>query len=96
MDVFSNILFVKEQSAALSQLAHRAVTTDKYSPEACCVTGNYFSLKVGGGRRVVEGASQPIMSERPPLVRKGQHEHLLTPLRGSTSAPLSTSAERCD
>ena len=46
MDVFSNILFVKEQFAALSQLAHRAVAADKYSPEACCITGNYFSLKV--------------------------------------------------
>ncbi|GAX85404.1 hypothetical protein CEUSTIGMA_g12820.t1 [Chlamydomonas eustigma] len=45
MDVFSNILFVKEQAAALSQLAHRATATDKYSPEACCIVGNYFSLK---------------------------------------------------
>jgi anaphase-promoting complex subunit 8 len=46
MDVFSNILFVKEQFAALSQLAHRAMVTDKYTPEACCITGNYYSLKV--------------------------------------------------
>lgn len=46
MDVFSNILFVKEQFAALSQLAHRVTSTDKYSPEACCIVGNYYSLKV--------------------------------------------------
>ncbi len=45
MDVFSNILFVKEQFAALSQLAHRAVATDKYRPETCCIVGNYYSLK---------------------------------------------------
>ena len=46
MDVFSNILFVKEHVAALSQLAHRAVATEKYSPDTCCIVGNYYSLKV--------------------------------------------------
>lgn len=46
MDTFSNILFVKDQLATLSHLAHRAVETDKYRPETCLVVGNYYSLKV--------------------------------------------------
>jgi anaphase-promoting complex subunit 8 len=46
MDVFSNVLFVKEQFAALSHLAHSAALTDKYRPETCCIIGNYYSLKL--------------------------------------------------
>lgn len=45
MDTYSNILYVKEQSAALSHLARQAVKIDKYTPEACCIVGNYHSLK---------------------------------------------------
>ncbi len=45
MDVYSNILYVKEDKVALSNLAHRAVKLDKYRPETCCVVGNYYSLK---------------------------------------------------
>lgn len=45
MDTYSNILYVKECFAALSHLAHRAVLTDKYRPETCCIIGNYYSLK---------------------------------------------------
>lgn len=45
MDTYSNILYVKEQSAALSNLARQAVKIDKYTPEACCIIGNYYSLK---------------------------------------------------
>ena len=45
MDVYSNILYVKEDSIALSQLAHTAVKVDKYRPESCCIVGNYYSLK---------------------------------------------------
>lgn len=44
-DTYSNILFVKECFAALSHLAHKAVLTDKYRPETCCIIGNYYSLK---------------------------------------------------
>ncbi len=47
LDVYSNILFVKEAAAPLSALAHRAVATDKYRAETCAVVGNYYSLKVG-------------------------------------------------
>jgi hypothetical protein len=47
MDTYSNILFVKEAFGPLSHLAHRLAVTDKFTPEACCVIGNYYSLKVG-------------------------------------------------
>jgi anaphase-promoting complex subunit 8 len=45
MEVFSNILYVQEDSVALSQLAHVAVQVDKYRAETCCIVGNYYSLK---------------------------------------------------
>ena len=45
LDTFSNILYVKENSAALGNLARQAVKFDKFTPEACCIIGNYFSLK---------------------------------------------------
>lgn len=45
MDVYSNILYVQEDSVGLSQLAHTAVQVDKYRAETCCIIGNYYSLK---------------------------------------------------
>ena len=45
MDTYSNILYVKEERAALSHLAHHAMRTDKYRAETCCIVGNYYSLK---------------------------------------------------
>lgn len=45
LDTYSNILYVKEQAASLSHLARQAVKIDKYTPEACCIIGNYCSLK---------------------------------------------------
>jgi len=45
MDIFSNILYVKECFAELSHLAHRTSQTEKYRPETCCIIGNYYSLK---------------------------------------------------
>ena len=45
MDAFSNVLYVKDQKVALSHLAHRAVTVDKYRPETCIIVGNYYSSK---------------------------------------------------
>lgn len=53
MDIYSNILYVKEQFAELSHLAHRLAATDKYRPESCCVIGNYYSLK-GQHEKAVE------------------------------------------
>lgn len=45
MDLYSNILYVKEQAPALSALAHAAVNRDRYRPETCCIVGNYYSLR---------------------------------------------------
>ena len=45
IDAYSNILYVKEDFAKLAHLAHRISNTNKYTPETCCVIGNYYSLK---------------------------------------------------
>jgi hypothetical protein len=45
MEYYSNILYVKENHAKLSILAHKAHTTDKYREETCCIIGiSYHSL----------------------------------------------------
>lgn len=43
MDIFSNILYVRELDNELGQLAIAAFDTDKYIPETCCVLGNYYA-----------------------------------------------------
>lgn len=53
MDVYSNVLYVKEDKAELSRLAHRALTVEKYRPETCCIIGNYYSLKNKHDRAIV-------------------------------------------
>lgn len=45
MDVFSNILYVNQDSVCLSNLANVCVCVDKYRPETCVIVGNYYSLK---------------------------------------------------
>lgn len=45
VDAYSNVLFVREESAELAYLAHHCVELDKYRPETCCVVGNFFSLR---------------------------------------------------
>jgi anaphase-promoting complex subunit 8 len=45
IDTFSNILYVKNEEASLSFLAHDSIKIEKYCPETCCVVGNYYSLK---------------------------------------------------
>ncbi|XP_063684830.1 cell division cycle protein 23 homolog [Bolinopsis microptera] len=44
VDMYSNILYVKEDKAALNYLAHHTVEVDKYRPETCCVVGNFYSI----------------------------------------------------
>ncbi|KAJ1664156.1 anaphase-promoting complex component apc8 [Coemansia sp. RSA 1813] len=44
-DIHSNILFVMEDRARLSELAHRCASLDRFRPETCCVIGNYYSLR---------------------------------------------------
>lgn len=46
LDVFSNLLFVKEMKKEMAELAHKAVEINKYRPETCCVIGNYLSNSV--------------------------------------------------
>ncbi|KAI8114045.1 hypothetical protein M9434_002171 [Picochlorum sp. BPE23] len=45
MDVYSNILYVKEDSMSLMLLARRLADEDPYRPETCCVIGNYYSFR---------------------------------------------------
>lgn len=45
MDVYSNILYVKGETARLATLAHELFSLDRFTPQACCVVGNYFSAR---------------------------------------------------
>lgn len=45
LDSFSNLLFVKELKTEMASLAHRAVEINKFSPETCCIIGNYYSIR---------------------------------------------------
>ncbi|XP_018007183.1 cell division cycle protein 23 homolog [Hyalella azteca] len=45
VDVFSNLLYVKERRTQLANLAAKMVQVAKYSVETCCVVGNYLSLR---------------------------------------------------
>jgi anaphase-promoting complex subunit 8 len=42
MDVFSHILYVLDNKAKLSVLAHKAHLIDRFRPEACCIIGSFF------------------------------------------------------
>lgn len=44
MDIFSNILYIKEDRATLRHLAHHTFILDKYNPISCCVIGNFYAL----------------------------------------------------
>ncbi|XP_055928832.1 cell division cycle protein 23 homolog [Argiope bruennichi] len=45
MDIYSNLLYVKEMRVELSNLAHNSCDIDKYRFETCCVIGNFYSLR---------------------------------------------------
>lgn len=45
MDVYSNILYVKEDHVSLTLLARRLADEDPHRPETCCVIGNYYSFR---------------------------------------------------
>jgi tetratricopeptide (TPR) repeat protein len=53
LETYSNVLYVKEERAKLSHLAHRSLRNSKYRPETCCIIGNYYSLKSMHKRAVV-------------------------------------------
>ncbi len=44
-DVYSNILFVKNEHSELAHLARRCAQIDKYRPQTCCVLGNFYGLR---------------------------------------------------
>jgi tetratricopeptide (TPR) repeat protein len=45
MDIYSNILYVKGETARLATLAHELFSLDRFTPQTCCVVGNYFSSR---------------------------------------------------
>ena len=45
MDIYSNILYVKGETARLATLAHELFSLDRFTPQTCCVVGNYFSAR---------------------------------------------------
>ena len=45
LDLYSNILYIKESYGELANLAFNIFQNDKYRPESCCVIGNYYSLR---------------------------------------------------
>lgn len=45
LDMYSNLLFVREEKMKMAHLANRAVEINKYRPETCCVIGNYYSIR---------------------------------------------------
>jgi anaphase-promoting complex subunit 8 len=53
MDLYSNILYIKENYGALAHLAFNMHASDKYRPETCCVIGNYFSLRGDHSKAVI-------------------------------------------
>ncbi|GMF42447.1 unnamed protein product [Phytophthora fragariaefolia] len=53
MEVYSNVLYVKEDKTELSRLAHRALKVEKYRPETCCIIGNYYSIKNKHDRAII-------------------------------------------
>lgn len=45
MDIYSNILYVKEDHVDLTLLARRLADEDPYRAETCCVIGNFYSFR---------------------------------------------------
>lgn len=44
MELYSNVLFVKEDVSKLSELAHSLSQIDKFRPETLTVSGNFFAI----------------------------------------------------
>lgn len=53
LDAYSNLLFVRDMKTEMAHLAHKAVDINKYSPETCCVVGNYYSIRADHHKAVV-------------------------------------------
>lgn len=53
LDIYSNLLFVKDQRQEIAVLAHRVTEINKYRPETCCVIGNYYSIRLDHQKAVI-------------------------------------------
>ncbi|KAK2155810.1 hypothetical protein LSH36_230g00037 [Paralvinella palmiformis] len=45
MDIYSNLLYIKNMRVELACLAHHCCDIDNYKTETCCIIGNYYSLR---------------------------------------------------
>lgn len=55
MDIYSNILYVKGDTPGLASLAHdvHGIGRYTYTPQCCCVIGNYFSARREHERAII-------------------------------------------
>jgi len=53
MDVLSNMYYVNNRKAELSNLAHHCSEVDKFRVETCCVIGNYYSIRTQHDKAVL-------------------------------------------
>lgn len=53
MDIYSNLLYVKDMRTELSCLAHSANEIDPFRVETCCCIGNFYSLRSQHPKAVV-------------------------------------------
>ncbi|RWS02168.1 cell division cycle protein 23-like isoform X1 [Dinothrombium tinctorium] len=53
MDIYSNLLYVKDKRAELSSLAHAANSIDPFRVETCCCIANFYSLRSQHTKAVV-------------------------------------------
>lgn len=53
MDVYSNLLYIKDMRADLSSLAHALNAIDPFRVETCCCIGNFYSLRSQHAKAVV-------------------------------------------
>ena len=45
LDLYSNILYIKENFGEMANLAFNCFKNDKYRAETCCTIGNYYSIR---------------------------------------------------
>lgn len=53
MDIYSNLLYVKDMRADLSSLAHSANNVEPFRVETCCCIANFYSLRGQHAKAVV-------------------------------------------
>mmetsp|Transcript_1665 Transcript_1665/g.1667 ORF Transcript_1665/g.1667 Transcript_1665/m.1667 type:complete len:374 (+) Transcript_1665:388-1509(+) len=99
LDVYSNILYVKEKRAELSHLAHTCVKVDKFRPETCCIIGNYYSLK-GQHEKAVINFQRALKVDRKYLPAWTLMGHEYVELRNTAAAVQcyrqAVEVNRCD